>query len=137
MAQTTGKINGTDLLVYVGGTAIGCCTSHSLQMTTATIDVTTKDSAGWTEIILGVRNWSISGEGLTEFNATYGFNDLVTAWKNRTLISVSFKTANVDDKVFSGSAYITDLGEDATMEDVTTFSFTFTGKDELNTPTYT
>jgi len=127
MAETTGKINGTDLLVYVGGVAIGCCTSHSIQMTTATIDVTTKDSAGWSEIILGVRNWSISGDGLVEYNATYGFNDLVTAWKNRTLVTLTFKTANESDKVFTGSAYITDLTEDAAMEDATSFSFTFEG----------
>ena len=41
------------------------------------------------------------------------------------------------DKYFEGKGYITDLSEDAAMNDVTTYSFTIQGKDELNTPTYT
>ena len=131
MAQTTGKINGTNLLVYVGANAIACCTSHSISMSMAQIDVTTKDSNGWSEIIAGLKTWSLSGEGLTQFNVTYGFNDLVSAWRNGTALTVSFKTTNVDDKVFSGTAYITELSEDAAMEDVTSYSFTMQGSGVL------
>lgn len=127
MAVTNGKINGNELILYVSSNAIACCLNHSISMTTEEIDTTTKDSDGWKEIILGLRSWSITGEGLTEFSATYGFDDLVTIWKNKTLITVSFKTDNVDDKVFSGSAYITELTEDAPMNDATTYSFTMQG----------
>ena len=134
---TTGKINGTNLLVYVSGQAIACATSHSLSMSMSSIDTTCKDSGGWTSSIAGLKNWEISGEALTEFDATYGFNDLVTIWKAGTEVTVRFSTNVTGDKYFEGKAYITDLSEDAAMEDVTTFSFTFTGKDELNTPTYT
>jgi len=134
---TTGKINGTNLLVYVNGTAIACATSHSLSMSMSSIDTTCKDSGGWTSSIAGLKEWSIDGEALTEFDATYGFNDLVTIWKAGTEVTVRFSTNVTGDKYFEGKAYITDLSEDAAMEDVTTYSFTFQGKDELNTPTYT
>lgn len=124
---TTGKINGSDLLVYVDDNLIACCVSHDITMTTDSIDVTTKDSAGWREIIPGLRTWGIAGEGLTQFDATWGFNDLVTVWKNRTLVNVKFKTTDANDLVFAGSAYIVDLTQTAATEDVTTFSFTFDG----------
>lgn len=132
MAITQGKINGNELLLYVNGSAVACCLNHSLQMSTEEIDVTTKDSDGWKEIILGLRSWIITGEGLTEFSATYGFNDLVTVWKNKTMVTIQFKTDNTDDKVFSGSAYITELSEDAAMNDATSFSFTMQGTGVLS-----
>jgi len=134
---TTGNINGTNLLVYIGGTAIGCATSSSISLNMSTIDTTCKDSAGWTDGIAGLRDWSIDTEALTQFDATYGFNDLVTAWKNRTLVTVRFSTNVTGDEYFEGTAYITSLSEDAPMEDVTTFSVSFTGVGELNTPTFT
>ena len=132
MAVTNGKINGNELLLYVNGSAIACCLNHSLQMSTEEIDVTTKDSDGWKEIILGLRSWTISGEGLTEFSATYGFDDLVTVWKNKTLVTINFKTSNADDAVFSGSAYITELAEDAGMNAATSFTFTLQGTGVLS-----
>ena len=134
---TTGKIDGNNILIYVAGTPIACTTSASLSMSMATIDTTCKDSGGWASSIAGLKNWEMSGEGLTEFNATYGFNDLVSVWKAGTEITVRFSTNVTGDKYFEGKAYITDLSEDAPQNDVVTYSFTFTGKDELNTPTYT
>ena len=134
---TTGNINGTNILIYVNGTAIGCATSGSISMNTSTIDVTCKDSSGWTEILAGLRDWSLDGEGLTQFDATYGFNDLVSVWKNRTKVTVRFSTNVTGDEYFEGQAYLTALSEDAPNEDVTTYSYTFSGTGELNTPTYT
>ena len=132
MATTSGKINGTDLLVYVNGTAIACALSSSIDMSTDTFETTCKDSAGWREIMPSKRSWSISGDGLTQFDVAYGFNDLVDLWRNRTLVTLTFKTSNIDDKVFTGSAYITSLSETAPMEDVTSYSFTFEGTDVLS-----
>ena len=134
---TTGKIDGNNLLIYVQGSAVACTTSASLSMSMSSIDTTCKDSGGWASSIAGLKNWELSGEGLTEFDATYGFNDLVTIWKAGTEITVRFSTNVTGDKYFEGKGYITDLSEDAAMNDVTTYSFTIQGKDELNTPTYT
>ena len=134
---TTGNINGTNLLVYIGGTAIGCTTSCTVNLNMATIDTTCKDSAGWTSQIAGLRDWSIDAEALTQYDATYGFTDLVSAWKNRTAVTVRFSTNVTGDEYFEGTAYITSLSESAPMEDVTTFSVSFTGSGELNTPTFT
>lgn len=134
---TTGKINGSKLLVYVGSNLIAGSTSHSVSRNTATIDVTTKDSQGWTYILAGLRDWSIDGEGMSEFDATYGVNDLRSLWLNRTQVTVRFSTNVSGDEYLEGTAYLTSLNEDASMEEATTFSFTFTGNGPLNTPTYT
>ena len=131
MAETTGKINGTELLVYVGANPVACTLSSTIDLGTEVFDITSKDSDGWREILPGIRNWSISGDGLTQFDASYGFNDLVDVWKNRTMITVSFKTSNADDKIFTGSAYITAISESAPVEDVTSYTFTFQGTSVL------
>ena len=45
MAATTGIINGTDMLVYVDSVAIAHSTSCTLNLTSATRDVSSKTSA--------------------------------------------------------------------------------------------
>ena len=45
------KLNGTNLLVYVGSNAIGGTRSFTLNLSQDTPDATTKDSAGWKEVI--------------------------------------------------------------------------------------
>lgn len=134
---TTGNINGTNILIYVGGSAIACTTSASISMSMSTIDVSCKGSGGWAEKIAGQKEWSMSGEGLTQFDAAYGFVDLVSVWKNRTAVTVRFSTNVTGDEYFEGTAYITSLSEDAPNEDVVTYSFELEGSGELNTPTYT
>ena len=55
---TTGKLNGTLMLLYVDGTAISSTTSHSLSYEMATRDATTKDSQGYEEF------WKVPEVGL-------------------------------------------------------------------------
>lgn len=128
---TTGIVNGTDLLIYVGGTAVAHATSHSLSLSMDTRDATTKDSEGWTDRLEGLRSWEISGNALFAFDAAYGFDDLFTVYTGRTAVTVKFSSEVSGDKYYSGSGYLTSLTLDAPTEDNASFAFTVQGNGTL------
>lgn len=131
---TTGIINGTDLLVYVGTTAIASATSHTLNIGNDMRDTSNKSSAGWKEQLAGQRNWTIDGEGLFSFDAAYGFTQLFTLMTNRTKVTVKFAGPS-GDKKWSGDAFLSSLSASAPNEDNTTYSFTFEGTGALTEAT--
>jgi predicted secreted protein len=54
-------LNGTKMLLYVGGVAVAGATSHSLSLNMDTRESTNKDSEGWRELMESVRSWTASG----------------------------------------------------------------------------
>jgi TP901-1 family phage major tail protein len=127
MAQTTGKMNGTLVKIEVGGTTIAHLTSVSQSFSMATRDASTKDSAGYKEVLEGQMSWSMSGEGFFAEDATYGYEDLYDAINARTLLTVKQTDANAGDVEYSGSAYVTSLERSAGTEDTMTFSISLEG----------
>jgi len=122
---TTGIINGTDLLVYVGGTAITHSTSASISFSMETRDASTKDSDGYREILEGQRSFTIEAEAMTALDAAEGFEDLFAAWVARDILTIKFATADSDDQFYQGAGYCTSLSMDSGVEDSSTFSATF------------
>ena len=122
---TTGIINGTDLLVYVGGTAITHSTSASISFSMETRDASTKDSDGYREILEGQRSFTIEAEAMTALDATEGFEELFTAWQNRTALTIKFGTSDATDQFYQGTGYCTSLSVDSGVEDSSTFSGSF------------
>tara|TARA_R110002153_G_scaffold64943_1_gene174025 strand:- start:105 stop:509 length:405 start_codon:yes stop_codon:yes gene_type:complete len=122
---TTGIINGTDLLVFIGGTAITHSTSASISFSMETRDASTKDSAGYREILEGQRSYTIECEGMTALDAANGFEELFAAWVARTVLTVKFGTADATDQFYQGTGYLTSLSMDSGVEDSSTFSASF------------
>lgn len=131
MAST--KINGTKILVYSAGTAIGAATSHSLTIESDTMDVTTKDSAGWAEILPTLKSWSIDVEALLTFDETpkRAYDYLYDAFIARTELTVKFSSEVSGEDKYYGQAYITSAPIEAPMEDKVTYSVTFQGTGAL------
>jgi predicted secreted protein len=122
---TTGIINGTALGVYVGGTLITHSTSANISFSMETRDASTKDSAGYREILEGQRSWTIEAEGMTALDAAQGFEELFAAWVARTALTVKFATNDGTDQFYQGTGYCTSLSADSGVEDSSTFSATF------------
>ncbi len=122
---TTGIINGTDLLVYVGGTAITHSTSASISFSMETRDASTKDSDGYREILEGQRSFTIEAEAMTALDAAEGFEDLFAAWVARDILTIKFATIDSADQFYQGQGYCTSLSMDSGVEDSSTFSATF------------
>lgn len=126
-----GKLNGTDLLIYVSTTPIAGSTNNSLSINGEVIDVTTKDSAGWRELLGGLRSWSMAGEGKFDDAAAYGFEDLFALIDARTPVTVRFTKDEAGETYYEGDAYVTKLEKAAPMEDAVTFSFSLEGTGPL------
>ena len=129
MAASTSVMNSTDVVIKVGSEIVGKMTSASLSVSMATRDTSTKDSAGWMEVLEGQKSWTLSGEGLVVYNnagkATP--DEIYTLLSNRTAVAVEFGSETTDEKYYSGSGFFTEFTTDAGVEDNATFSFSFQG----------
>jgi TP901-1 family phage major tail protein len=122
---TAGIMNGTLLGVYVGSTLVAHATEGSISLSMDTREVTTKDSAGMRELLEGTKSGSISVSALYAEDAAYGVEDLMTAWANRTALTVKFSTEVSGDHYWSANAYLTSLEVSASTEDNASYSASF------------
>ena len=126
-------MNSTDVVIIVASEIVGKMTSASLSVTMATRDISTKDSAGWMEVLEGQKSWTLSGEGLVVYNNTGKAtpDDIYTLLSNRTAVAIEFGSETTDEKYYSGSGFFTEFSTDAGVEDNATFSFSFQGTGTL------
>jgi len=133
---STSIMNSTDVVIQIsedGGTTydiIGRATSASLSVSMETRDTTTKDSAGWSEKLEGLKSWSLSGDGLVTYSISGDFDtpdDLFTLLTNRTLVKVKFGSTTSAEIDYTGDAYLTSYEQEAGVEENVTFSFAFEG----------
>jgi hypothetical protein len=137
MAQITGKMNTTSLSVYFGGTKITHQTDASLSFTHEARDVSTKDSAGWTEHLEGRRGWQISGTFFYADDATHGVDEIwaqvVTA---RATVACILGTGVAGNAEYSGSAYFSQFEINSpSSEDTASVSYTLVGTAALTKAT--
>jgi predicted secreted protein len=126
-----GKINGHNLLVYVGGTAITHSTTCSVTLNVGEVNMTSKDSLKWASYLVGARDWSIEASGMVALDATYGIEELLALVQSQASSTVKFATSDSGDRFFSGSAYLTSVSLEAPDESPATFSATFEGTGKL------
>ena len=135
MAAT--KKNGTSLLLYTGSDAIAASKSHSLSVNSESIDVTTKDSAGWKDILPGLKSWTVDCEGLVAFDNSFNYEYLLDALRNRTKLSIKLETTVVGDERLKGDVYVTSVELSAPQEDAISFTASFEGTGALTHETIT
>jgi TP901-1 family phage major tail protein len=132
----TSIMNSTDVVIQISeddGSSydiIGRATSASLSVSMETRDTTTKDSAGWQENLEGLKNWSLSGDGLVTYSISGEYDtpdDLFTLLSNRTLVKVKFGSATSGEIDYTGDAYLVSYEQEAGVEENVTYSFGFTG----------
>lgn len=134
---TAGEMNGTLLVVYSAGNQIGATTNHSLSVSQALREATTKDSSAWREVAAGLREWSMSAEGLYSIDETYGADYLYTLVSGRTEVAVKFTTEVTGDERYTGQAYISSLDITSGLEETVTWSAEFQGTSTLTKETVT
>jgi len=135
--------NGTDLILKVspssGGTEAKLMHSQnvSLSINVDTIDISNKDSAGWRDLLGGQKSFSLSADGLMDFNpataADTEVDELTTQMLNRTAVTFEFTLASTatGDYYYSGSGFITSLEISAGTEDAPVYSVSIEGSDAL------
>ena len=155
MAAQTGYINGSDLLLSIGGKAVGHCSSHKVTFNSETKDravkpvMTQGTSAGlWKEKGVTGLSISISAEGLRFYDETEGgFKEISTLWGAGTSVEVkAFPRADGTTAkqvpYLVGKFVITSIEESAAAQDDATYSVslendgeptTYPGKTTANT----
>jgi hypothetical protein len=123
---TSGVFNGTNLLVKVEGTVIGHTTSCTLSISHDIADATTKDSAGWSEGISGLRSGEISFDGLVDYSDSNSVIDLIALITNRTQVTCVFGTAATGDTIYTAEGFIASIEQTGEMEAAVTFSGSIT-----------
>ena len=138
----TGYCNGSDMLVYVGGKAVGHCTSHTATFNSETKDRAVKPvasaslSAGlWKGKTVTGLSISISAEGLVHYDETEsGFKELLAAWKTGAPGTVKcMERANDNEPYLEGSFVITSLERTDPAQDDSTYSIQLENNGEPTT----
>lgn len=131
MPADTGYINGSDLLLSVGGKAIGHCSTHTLTFNSETKDRAVKPvasaakSAGlWKQKGVTGLSISISAEGLRFYDETEnGHEQLAPLWGKGDSVDVqAFKRGSDTAPYVKGKFVISSLEETSPAQDDATFS---------------
>lgn len=108
-------VKGTDLRIYIGGTAgaggklLVAETSCDIELSTTMIETSSKDSGAWKTQIPGRKSWGLSATVQLDYSdptTTYTYDQILTAWLDQTELDVTFKTATATDTTLYGKAYI-------------------------------
>lgn len=136
------KFNGTEFAIFIvgspGNKKMADVTNNGLTIGSTPIDVSTKDSAGWKEIIAGQRSWSMNVEGIVDLVAGVGEStlvDLVQTEINRTMVTLMNTTGKTGDTSFTGTGILTNLDISAPMEDRVTWTADIEGSGPLTLAT--
>lgn len=119
------KSNGTSWKIYVGSqsTAIANITKVSMSIGRAMIDVTTKDSNHWKEVLPGLKDGKFTFEGILDFAASgYTPSSLYTALDAGTSLAFILYDAISGDKQYTASGYLNKFDISTGTEDAATFS---------------
>jgi predicted secreted protein len=128
---TSGVIRGHNVLLYVDDVPIAHATSVDLTINTNMIDITSKDSQGWKEILADVKDWSISHAAMTAYDATYGIDDTLDAQLAGTELTIKMSTDIEGDIVLSGKVLIDSQSISNPDQDKSTFDFSAMGNGAL------
>lgn len=138
----TGYCNGSDMLVYVNGKAVGHCTTHTTTLNSETKDravkpVATKGiSAGlWKgKGVVGL-SISISADGLVFYDETEsGYKELYAAWKAGKSVPVKcMERENSNKPYLAGNFVIASLERTDPAQDDATYSISLENDGEPDT----
>lgn len=125
---TSGVVNGTDLRIYKGGTAIGRATTCTLNITRETREILDKDNVGsWVNYAAGRKSATLSTDAFFTYDSSNVKPEALWAdLDNGTLITWRFTTDETGDKYWDGSGLVTSFSVNAAVEENTTYSVEIT-----------
>ncbi len=135
MAFRDEVVDGTNMILSVGGTALGCSSSCSVEINRNTRDTGNKDSGIWDTFAAGNMNWAMSSENFVNFAGLNGFSEMYDAQEAGSPVTVSCvydeDGLGVNSFTLSGDAIITNLPISAPKGDNISFSISFQGTGKL------
>lgn len=139
MPITNTVINGTDLVLLMGGAMVAHAKSHSISISRDTREVSSKSSGDNKEIALGRMSWNAKVDGMVSYATSIcNYNAMFDAMLAKTAVVLVSQVKGTSDilplatsTVYTGSAYITSLEQTSGDNDNVTFSVSFEGTGAL------
>lgn len=137
----SGYCNGSDMLLYVGGKAIGSCTSHTTTFNSETKERAVKPVATaamasglWKKKGVVGLSYSISGEGLVFYDETEnGYKSLFALWKAGASVEVKCMERESETPYLVGKCVIASLERTDPAQDDSTYSISLENDGEPTT----
>jgi len=125
-------LNGSDILLYDADTdfPLMCQTNVTITLNDAMIDATCKQSAGYSVLLPGLRDFAFTADALVDFDEDVndlGITTLFAAYDARTPINILISNPVIPQGYYVGLTYIDSIEVNAPMEDVVTYTVSFTG----------
>ena len=113
----------SETFVSVGGGKNG-----TLNRSAGTVDTTTRDSDGWKESIVGLKEWSFEHDGLVVEDDA-GYKALENSFMNDTPVVIQIITPG--GTKYKGTGILTDFPLEMPFDDAVTYSVSITGNGAL------
>lgn len=128
---SSGYVNGSDILLSVGGKAVGHCTTHTITFNSETKDRAVKPAANqsysaglWKGKGVTGLSISISAEGLRFYGESEnGFTEIAAKWgKGQSVAVLAYEREGDATPYVSGNFIITSIEETSPAQDDATYS---------------
>ena len=126
----TDKIRGLEVLLFVNGTEVGGQRGASLSMSADELDVTDKNTTGYKKFLVGLKEWSISCDGLVCVGEE-GYDALFNAFIAGDVIEVQLRKKD-SSFGYKGPVVIASMDFDAQYDDALTYSCELKGAGALS-----
>jgi len=125
-------LNGSDILLYDADSnfPLMCQTNVTITLNDAMIDATCKQSAGYMVNLPGLREFAFTADALVNFDegaADLGITTLFSAYNSRTPINILISNPVIPIGYYTGLTYIDSIEVNAPMEDVVSYTVSFSG----------
>jgi len=125
MATTT-ILNSTEGVLLIEGTVVAELTGCSLNITHSARNTTNKGSAGWRELLEGLREWTMSCSGMYIPNGAWVI--IYAAYISRNQVTVRMASTFTGDDYYEGEAYFSNGTLDSpTQEENVVFDVSWDG----------
>lgn len=125
-------LNGSDILLYDADSnfPLMCQTNVTITLNDAMIDATCKQSGGYMVALPGLRDFAFTADALVNFDegaTDLGITTLFAAYDSRTPINILISNPVIPVGYYTGLTYIDSIEVNAPMEDVVSYTVSFTG----------
>ena len=129
MAEKQTYIKGLEVLLYVDNKKVAGQRGASLSISADEIDTTNKSNGQFKTFLAGLKEWTVSCDGLV-CASDAGYEALVEAFMNGRTIKVQLKN-EAGTFAYEGDVAIASMDFDAQYDDALTYSCELKGADAL------
>jgi len=129
-------LNGSDILLYDADTdfPLMCQRGVTVTMNDSMIDATCKQDNGFLVNLPGLRDFAFTCDALVDWEegaSDIGITTLYASYNTRTPINIAIANPAIPTGYYIGLAYVESIEINAPMEDVVSYTVSFTGTFEI------